>query len=147
MAQNVRINPADYEKLAALADQKKVPLTEALSIAIEAYRRKVFLEEYVAAVAKLQTEQPDAAAADARETALWDTTSADGLAEESAHPSPARATVNAAPKKRSAKYVKVALKKRGGLDVRYERATSLRETTKKKPKPERPKAMTGTGAK
>jgi len=86
MAQTVRISPADYDKLAALAHKKKVPLTEALSIAIEACRRKVFLEEYVAAVAKFRAEHPDEAAEDDAELALLDSTSVDGLEDEPPHP-------------------------------------------------------------
>lgn len=88
MAQTVRINPADYDKLAALADKKKVPLTEALSIAIEACRRKDFLEEYVAAVAKFRAEHPDEAAEDDAEAALFDSTSSDGLEDEPPYPDP-----------------------------------------------------------
>src|SRR5262249_11872291 len=43
MAETVRIDPAAHATLTEIARAKHIPLTEALSRAVEAYRRQVFL--------------------------------------------------------------------------------------------------------
>jgi hypothetical protein len=81
MPETVRIEPAAHEALAEIAKAKRIPLTEALSRAIEAYRRALFLEAIASGYAELRAdakawEQEEA------ERAAWETTSADGLEEQ-----------------------------------------------------------------
>jgi hypothetical protein len=54
-------------------------MTEALSRAVEAYRRAMFFEALAAGYASLTDEQR---AEENAERDLWDTTSADGLTDE-----------------------------------------------------------------
>jgi hypothetical protein len=80
MAETVRIDPAAHAALAEVARAKDIPLTEALSRAVELYRRHIFLEAMTAGFAQIQSD-PAAAAEEAAELALWDKTLADGERE------------------------------------------------------------------
>lgn len=86
MAETVRIDPASHAALTEIARAKHIPLTEALSVAVEAYRRQLFLEEYVAAVAAFRVSSPPRFAEDEAEAALWDSTGLDGLRDEPPYP-------------------------------------------------------------
>jgi predicted transcriptional regulator len=80
MAETVRIDPAAHAALTEIARAKHISLTEALTRAVETYRREVFLEAVAAGFAALR--QDEAAWAEERgERDLWDTTLADGLDE------------------------------------------------------------------
>jgi hypothetical protein len=86
MAATVRIAPADHEKLVAIAKARGVPMTEALALAVEAYRRKVWLEGYVAEVAAFRDADPTGWAEDMEELRQWETTDMDGLRNEPPYP-------------------------------------------------------------
>jgi len=81
MAETVRIDPASHAALAEIARAKHLPLTEALALAVESYRREMLILAMDADYAALR-EAPAAWAEEQAERAAWDTTSADGLADE-----------------------------------------------------------------
>ena len=81
MAETVRIDPTAHATLAEIARAKHIPLTEALSRAVEAYRREVFLEAVSSGFEALR-EDPEAWAEEQTERAPWEATSADGLEDE-----------------------------------------------------------------
>jgi len=78
MAETVRIDPAAHAALTEIAKAKHIPMTEALTRAVELYRREVFFEELNAGFAALQADE-SAWAEELAERAPWETTSADGL--------------------------------------------------------------------
>jgi hypothetical protein len=94
MAETVRIEPTAHAALAEIARAKHVTLTEALSRAVEAFRREVFFEQMSAAHDEVCAD-PKALAAEEAERALWDRTNLDGLENEPPHRG-ARAGSNAA---------------------------------------------------
>jgi hypothetical protein len=79
MAETVRIDSVAYATLSEIASKKHVSMTEALSRAVEAYRRALFFEAMAAGYASLTEEQR---AEETAERDIWDTTSADGLPDE-----------------------------------------------------------------
>ena len=79
MAETVRIDPAAHSALAEIAKAKHIPMTEALTRAVEMYRRAVFLEAMTAGYAALTADQW---AEENAERDVWETTSADGLTDE-----------------------------------------------------------------
>ena len=81
MAETVRIDPAAHAALVAIAKEKDLTLTDALTCAVEAYRRATFLAG-VARDFKTLRADPVAWAEDQAEIELWDTTSNDGLEDE-----------------------------------------------------------------
>jgi len=81
MAETVRIEPAAHAALAAIAKAKRIPLTEALTRAVEIYRREVFLEAVSAGYAALRAD-PKAWAKELDERGAWESTDADGLGDE-----------------------------------------------------------------
>jgi hypothetical protein len=78
MAETVRIDPEAHASLAEIARAKHLSLTEALSRAVEAYRREVFLEQMAAGYTALRDDSK-AWAAEQAEREAWDTTLRDGL--------------------------------------------------------------------
>ena len=81
MAETVRIDPASHAALAEIARAKHIPLTEALSRAVETYRRQVFLEGLASEYATLRLDD-SAWREEEGEREAWEATSADGLAGE-----------------------------------------------------------------
>jgi hypothetical protein len=81
MAETVRIEPAAHLALVEIAREKHVSLTEALSLAVELYRREVFLEGVAADFASLQADA-GAWAEEEAERRVWDASNADGLEHE-----------------------------------------------------------------
>jgi hypothetical protein len=81
MAETARIDPAAHAALAEIARAKHVSLTEALSRAVEAYRRDLFLDGVANDFMSLR-ENGGAWADELAERAAWDTTSLDGLDDE-----------------------------------------------------------------
>jgi hypothetical protein len=79
MAQTVRIDEPTHALLRELADADGVTLHEELGRAVRARKRERFFAELTAGFAALSSEERDE---DACETAVWDVTSADGLADE-----------------------------------------------------------------
>jgi len=80
MAETVRIEPAAHAALASIARAKHLSLTEALTRAVECYRRDVFLESLAAGFDELRAD-PEAWASEQAERASWDATMNDGLDE------------------------------------------------------------------
>lgn len=74
----VRISPETHEKLKQLAEESGEPMPAVLDKAIEAYRRRRFLEEVNRSYAALRRD-PKAWAEELAERELWDSTLADGL--------------------------------------------------------------------
>ena len=74
----VRIDRATRDKLRELANREKAPMHVVLNRAVEAYRRKCFLEEANRAYAALR-EDPGAWKSEREEREAWDTTLTDGL--------------------------------------------------------------------
>jgi hypothetical protein len=85
MSATVRIEATAHAALSAIARAKHVSLSEALSFAVEALRRQVFLESLNAGYAELR-EDSDAWAAEEAERAIWDRAIADGLEHEGRYP-------------------------------------------------------------
>jgi hypothetical protein len=81
MAETVRIDPAAHTALVEIARAKHVSLTEALSRAVELYRREVFLEGVASDFAALQADAGAWAEEQAARSA-WDATNDDGLERE-----------------------------------------------------------------
>lgn len=84
MAATVRVDPAAHAALSEIARTKHLSLTEALSRAVEAYRREVFLEGLASDFAALRSD-PKAWGEEMAERAAWEMTTADGLEEEPVH--------------------------------------------------------------
>lgn len=81
MAETVRIDPVAHAMLSEIARAKHVSLVDALSRAVEAYRREVFLEGLADDFATLRSDTKRWAAEES-ERAAWDTANADGLEHE-----------------------------------------------------------------
>ena len=81
MAETIRIEPAAHAALAEIARAKHLSLVEALSRAVEAYRREVFLEGLAEDYAALRKDEKHWAAEQAERKA-WDRTNMDGLENE-----------------------------------------------------------------
>ena len=81
MAETVRIEPAAHLALVEIAREKHVSLTEALSRAVELYRRQVFLEGVAADFASLKADA-GAWAEEEAERRVWDASNADGFEHE-----------------------------------------------------------------
>ena len=99
MAATVRIEPSAHEALAAIARAKQLSLTEALSRAIEVYRREVFVADLALDFAALR-EEPGAWAEEVAQRAEWDGTAGDGLQPEGGKPRPASAVARQRSKRR-----------------------------------------------
>jgi hypothetical protein len=80
MAETVRIDASAHAMLQDIARAEHVTLTEALTRAVEAYRRQVFLEGLNEEFAALRADAK-AWASEASERQAWDATLADGRAE------------------------------------------------------------------
>mgnify|MGYP001584716019 FL=1 len=74
----VRISKSARESLRLLSTREKRPMTAVLEEAIEAHRRRMFLDEVNAGFAALRRD-PKAWTAVERERAEWDSTLQDGL--------------------------------------------------------------------
>lgn len=85
MAETVRIEPGAHAALAEIARAKHITLTQALTHAVEALRREVFLERLNAGYARLRSE-PTAWKDEEKERALWELSVADGLEGEPRYP-------------------------------------------------------------
>jgi hypothetical protein len=81
MAETVRIEPGAHVVLSEIARSKHISLTEALSRAVELYRREVFLEGVQSDFAALRADA-NAWADEQGERGLWDKTDNDGLEHE-----------------------------------------------------------------
>lgn len=81
MAESVRIDPSTHAALSEIARAKHIPVTEALSNAVELYRREVFVEAVSAGYSELRNN-PEAWSEEHDERQIWDKTSADGLENE-----------------------------------------------------------------
>ena len=79
MAETVRIAPDAHAALVEIAKTMHLPLTEALSRAIERYRRDLFFEQLEASFAgRTEPERK----ADEAELVVWDRTLSDGAESE-----------------------------------------------------------------
>ncbi len=85
MAETVRIEPGAHAALAEIARAKHITLTQALTHAVEALRREVFLERLNAGYARLRAE-PSAWENEQKERAPWELSVADGLEGEPSYP-------------------------------------------------------------
>ena len=81
MAEAVRIDPGAYMSLTEISRILGTSRTEALSSAIEAYRRQLFIEQVNAGYAALRAD-PEAWAEELYERELWDQANLDGLNRE-----------------------------------------------------------------
>jgi hypothetical protein len=81
MAETVRIEPGAHVVLSEIARAKHISLTEALSRAVELYRREVFLEGVQSDFAALRADA-NAWADEQAERGLWEKTDDDGLEHE-----------------------------------------------------------------
>jgi hypothetical protein len=81
MAVTVRIDPAAHAALTEIARAKHLSLTEALSRAVEAYRRAEFFAGLASDFVALQADDAEWAQEKAEREA-WDVTNTDGLAGE-----------------------------------------------------------------
>jgi len=81
MAETVRIDPAAHAALTEIARAKHLSLTEALSRAVEAYRRDEFFAGLASDFIALQADAAEWAQEKA-EREVWDVTNTDGLADE-----------------------------------------------------------------
>jgi predicted transcriptional regulator len=79
MAETVRIDSEAYASLSEISKEMHVSLTCALSQAIELCRRELFLKGLANDFASLRADERDEEKA---ECEAWDTTNADGLADE-----------------------------------------------------------------
>jgi len=77
-ATTVPISDASYQLLKELAEQTGQTTLEVLNKALDAYRRKLFLEQLNAGYAELRTD-PEAWAEHLAERKLWDAALMDGL--------------------------------------------------------------------
>jgi hypothetical protein len=74
----IRVRQSTHKALKEIAHSTGRTMQEVLAHAVEEERRRVYLEGLSADYAALN-KNPKAAAAHREESALWDTTSADGL--------------------------------------------------------------------
>ena len=74
----VRISAQTHQRLREVSKETGEPMQTVLDQAIEQYRRQKFWEEMNSAYTALQND-PEAAAAEKKEFALWDVTLMDGL--------------------------------------------------------------------
>lgn len=81
MAATVRIDPAAHAALTEIARAKSITLTEALSQAVQSYRREMMIAAMDADYAALRAD-PKAWAAELEERSAWDSTNTDGLVDE-----------------------------------------------------------------
>lgn len=81
MAETIRIDPAAHTALTEIARAKHISLVEALSQAVELYRREVFLEGVANDYAALRAH-PRAWKEERAEREAWDATDQDGLEDE-----------------------------------------------------------------
>jgi hypothetical protein len=81
MAETVRIDPRAHAVLSRIARAKHLSLTEALSRAVEAYRREVFLDGLASDFAALRGNAK-AWADERNEREAWNQTIRDGLEGE-----------------------------------------------------------------
>jgi hypothetical protein len=95
MAANIRVAPAAHAALSEIARAEAVSLTEALSRAVAAYHRAVFLEGMAREFEALRRD-PAAWVDEIGDRTGWDTTLADGLGAEPAHPDARAPTARAA---------------------------------------------------
>jgi hypothetical protein len=77
----VRVDEDTHRKLRALAAHESRSMPEIVATAVEAYRRRRFLEEANAEFAVLRADE-DAWAEEQAERRAWDATLADGLADD-----------------------------------------------------------------
>jgi hypothetical protein len=77
----VRVSETAHKGLKEIATTRGVPMQTALDEAIEAYRRRVFLEGLNEDFAALRAD-PAAWSAEQEERALWEQTLSDGLGDE-----------------------------------------------------------------
>ena len=77
----IKVDLAIFFSLTEIARAKHLSLTQALSCAVEAYRRAVFMESMSSGYAALRND-PKAWAAEQAERKAWDTTLSDGLDHE-----------------------------------------------------------------
>jgi hypothetical protein len=85
MALNVRIDAEAHARLVEVARAQHIPLTEALSRAIAAYRREQLIAQMSADYAAMRAD-PHEWAAEQAERAAWEPTAGDGLEDEPAYP-------------------------------------------------------------
>jgi hypothetical protein len=78
MSVTIRIPAETYERLRALANERKQPIGQVVTVAVERVEAERFWDELEAAYDQLYAD-PDAAAAYEAETAAWDVTLLDGL--------------------------------------------------------------------
>ena len=102
MAVTIRIDPGAHRALAEIARASRVSLTEALSRAVEAYRRDVFIAGLASDFRSLRAD-PVGWADEMKERVLWSTASSDGLTGELPHPDARKRATNGAQAKRSGK--------------------------------------------
>ncbi len=74
----LRISETAHRNLREISRVQRRPMQAVLDSAVEAYRRKVFLEGLNADFAALRAD-PDAWREEEEERALWETTLSDGL--------------------------------------------------------------------
>lgn len=77
-SETVRITPAAHHTLKDLSDRIGEPMTVVLERALEAYRRRLFLEECRLAFEKMRAD-PKAWAQEKAERDAWDATVGDGM--------------------------------------------------------------------
>lgn len=77
----LRISKDAHRKLKMLASHEHMPMQAVLDKAVEAYRRRIFLESANESYATLR-QNPSAWKDLLKERAAWDTTLADGLEDE-----------------------------------------------------------------
>jgi predicted transcriptional regulator len=77
----VRITEETREKLRDLARESNEPMQNVLTKAVDAYRRRVFLEKANVEFAQMR-EDPASWATELAERQTWDATLSDGLKEE-----------------------------------------------------------------
>jgi len=89
---NVRIDPTAHARLTEVARAEHIPLSEALSRAIESYRREKLIQKMSADYAAMRAN-PEAWAEESAERALWDRSGLDGREDEPAYPPGVATTV------------------------------------------------------
>ena len=81
MAETIRIDPVAHAALSEIAREKKLSLTEALSNAVEAYRRQEFFAGLASDYATLRSND-GAWTEEQEERRAWDAASFDDLEDE-----------------------------------------------------------------
>ncbi|MCX6024279.1 MAG: hypothetical protein NTZ05_21630, partial [Chloroflexi bacterium] len=77
----VRVSEETHQQLKTLASETGKPMQDLLAAAVDAYRRKVFMDQVNAGYAALRAD-PEAWKEELEERALWDTTLMDGLKDD-----------------------------------------------------------------